>query len=114
MTRKAARGSTLMIYINVENYRGPGDYKRAQVFLSVQDKKNIYRWSTDAAAITVGPDQQFAVLPTTRLDAEPLLVDCTGPMDNYQCEGRSEMRELLATAQVVSGTLQCESGERNK
>jgi hypothetical protein len=50
MTRKAAGGSTLMVYINVEYFRGPGEYKRAQMFLSVQDKKNIYRWSSDDVA----------------------------------------------------------------
>ena len=112
MTRKAAQGPTLMLYINVERYHGAGEYKDAQMWVGVQGKKDIYRWSSDAVAITVGPNQAFAVLPTTRLDAEPLLVDCTGPIDNYQCSGRGDLQELLATAEVVAGTLQCEPGAK--
>ena len=45
LSRKAAGGATLMVYINVENYHGPGDYRDAQIFLGLQDKFNIYRWS---------------------------------------------------------------------
>ena len=40
-SRKAARGETLMVYINVENYKGPGSCKNAQMFVSVQDKTSI-------------------------------------------------------------------------
>ena len=113
MTRKAAQGATLMLYINVEGYHGAGEYKDAQTWAGVQGKKDIYRWSSDAVTITLGPDQAFAVLPTTRLDAEPVLVDCTGPLDNYQCGGRGELQELLATAEVVAGTMHCESGAKS-
>ena len=80
----------LMIYINVENYHGPDTYKRAQMFLGLQDKTSIYRWSSDIVAITVGAGEEFVTLPATRLDAEPILVDCTGPMTNFQCSGRGE------------------------
>ena len=114
MTRKAAEGATLMFYINIERFHGAGEYKGAQMWIGVQGKKDIYRWSSDAVAITVGPDQAFAVLPTTRLDAEPVLVDCTGPLDNYQCRGRGDLQELLAIAEVVAGTMHCEAGAINK
>ena len=40
MTRKAARGATLMVYVNVEDYKGPGDYKRAQVFVGIQPSRS--------------------------------------------------------------------------
>ena len=36
MTRKAAQGATLTVYINVEGYDGPGQYKSAQMFIGVQ------------------------------------------------------------------------------
>ena len=102
MTRKAAQGSTLMLYINVERYHGAGEYKGAQMWIAVQ------------VSLTIGPDQAFVVLPTTRLEAEPLLVDCTGPLANYQCGGRGDLQELIATASVVAGTMHCEAGAIGK
>lgn len=107
-TRKGAHGATLMLYINVEKFKGPGEYKGAQVFLGVQDRTSIYRWSSDAVDVTVGPGEAYAVLPATRLDAEPVLVDCSGPMNNYQCGGRRESKVFSATSHTVSGTMQCE------
>ncbi len=114
MSRKAARGATLMVYINVEKYHGPGSYDGAQMFVGVQDKTSIYRWSSDTIAITVGPGEEFAVLPTTRLDAEPVLIDCTGPMTNFQCGGRGDAPAFESTTEVVSGTLRCEGGGKEK
>jgi hypothetical protein len=114
MTRKAAQGSTLMLYINVERYHGAGEYKAAQMWIAVQGKKEIYRWSSDEVSLTIGPNQAFVVLPTTRLEAEPLLVDCTGRLDNYQCGGRGDLQELIATASVVAGTMHCEAGAIGK
>ena len=114
MSRKALRGATLMVYINVENYKGPGNYDGAQIFVGVQDKTFIYRWSSDTLAITVGPDEEFAVLPTARLDAEPVLIDCTGPMTNFQCGGRGDLAAFESTTEVVSGTLRCEGGGKKK
>ncbi len=106
MVRPAADGAQLMIYLNVEHYTGPGSYEDAQMFLSVQHNTFIYRWSNDSFPITVGSGEAFAVLPTTRLDAEPLLIDCTGPMTNYQCSGRGDSA-IEMTTEVVSGTLRC-------
>jgi hypothetical protein len=114
MSRKAANGATLMAFINVEQYKGPGHYKGAQMFVGIQDKSSIYRWSSDEVEITVGPDEEYAIVPTTKLEAEPVLVDCTGPMDNYQCSGRGDAAGLLGTVTVVSGKLQCEGGGTKK
>lgn len=110
MSRPGARGSTVMVFINVEKYKGPGDYDGAQMFLGVQDKKNIYRWSSEELKITVGEGERFTTLPRTPLPAEPVLVECTGPMTNYQCAGRGEDAAMEATVAVVSGTLQCGKG----
>jgi hypothetical protein len=108
MTRKGARGTTLMVYINVERYHGPGSYPDGQMFVGLQDKKNIYRWSSDAVNITVGDGGEQVVLPPTKLEAEPLLVNCSGPMNNYQCEGRGEADAFERTIAQVSGTLRCD------
>ena len=112
MSRKAANGSTLMVFINVEKFNGPGDYKNAEMYLSVQDRSSIYRWSSQDVALTIGPGEAFAMLPTTRLEAEPVLVGCTGPMTNYQCSGRGELEALLGTAEVLSGKMHCEGGAK--
>jgi len=108
VSRKAADGVALMVFINVEHYKGPGDYTGAQMFVGVQDKKNIYRWSSDTVKITVGGGEESVALPATRLEAEPLLVNCTGPMTNFQCEGLGEAKAFEGTIEVVSGTLRCE------
>ena len=108
-TRKAKNGATVMIYINVEKYTGPGDYTEAQMFVGVQDKVNIWRWSNDNVNITVGKDEQFAELPSAKLEAEPVLVNCTGPMNNYQCEGRGDEPAFDSSIEVVRGRLQCEA-----
>jgi hypothetical protein len=111
-TRQAARGATLVIFINVEKYAGPGHYDGAQMFVEVEDKTSIYRWSSDNVSITVGPGEEFAELPATRLDAEPLLINCSGqvgPNSNwlYDCRGRSGATAIEGTTEVVSGTLRC-------
>jgi hypothetical protein len=113
-SREAARGATLMVYINVEKYKGPGSYENAEMFVGVQDETSIYRWSSDRVSITIGPDEAFAILPATRLDAEPLLVDCTGPQTNYQCGGRSDTSPINGTTEVVAGTLRCNSVAKSK
>jgi len=108
-TRPAQDGATAMIYVNVEKYTGPGKYTDAQMFVGVQDKVNIWRWSSDNVNITVGKDEAFAEMPRTRLLAEPVLVNCTGPMTNYQCDGRGEVSAFERSVEMVSGRLQCES-----
>ena len=109
LSRKAAGGVTLMVYINVEQYHGPGDYSNAQIFLGLQDKFNIYRWSSDTMNITVGSGQESVTLPATTLEAEPTFTNCTGPMTNFQCQGRDFAADFLKSKEVVSGTLRCET-----
>jgi len=114
VSRKAANGATLVMYMNVEKYAGPGNYDEAQMFVAVQDGQSMYRWSNENVRITIGAGEAFTVLPTTRLEAEPMLVDCKrviGPNTNYQydCGGETnEKTPLEATFEIVSGTLQCE------
>ena len=107
LSRKAAGGVALMVYINVEHYHGPGDYAGAEIYVGLQDKINIYRWSSDTLNITVGSGEEFVTLPATSLEAEPLFVNCTGPMTNFQCEGRGGADEFQKTREVVAGTLRC-------
>jgi hypothetical protein len=107
VVRPAARGAQVMMYINVERYHGPDHYTDAQMWLGVQDKAFIYRWSSDTVSITVASDEAYVVLPVTRLDAEPLLIECSGPMNNYQCSGRGNLPSLEASAEVVAGRLDC-------
>jgi len=106
-SRKATGGASLMVYINVERYKGPGAYQGAEMFIGLQDATSIHRWSSDQVSITIGPEEAYAVLPTTNLEAEPLLVDCSGPQTNYQCGGRSDTAPINGTFEVAVGTLQC-------
>jgi hypothetical protein len=120
VSRKAANGATLVAYINVEAYKGPGSYDEAQMFVAVQDGKSMYRWSNERGRVTVGPGEAFLVLPTTRLEAEPMLVDCgrvIGPETNYQydCGGRTDVKTPLETTfEVVSGRLSCQAADKEK
>ena len=107
VTRKGARGSTVMVYLNVEKYTGPGTYDEAQMFVGVQDATTISRWSSDMVALTVGKNGDFVELPATRLEAEPMLLQCSGPMTNFQCEARDSLDAMEKTVETVSGTLYC-------
>ena len=113
-SRKAAGGASLMIYINVERYKGPGSYEGAEMFVGVQDATSIHRWSSDQVSITVGAAEAFAILPRTHLEAEPLLVDCSGPQTNYQCGGRSDTAPINGTVEIIAGTLRCGSTAKTK
>ena len=113
-THEAAGGASLMVYINVEHYNGPGTYEGAEMFVGLQDATTIHRWSSDQVSITVGPEEEYAVLPATPLEAEPLLVDCSGPQANYQCSGRNDTAPINGTVQMVAGKMQCSSAEKSK
>ena len=117
LTRKAKDGATLVIYLNVENYHGPGSYDGGQLFLAVQKGTVIHRWSSDTVRATVGPGQAFVTLPATRLELEPTLTDCSiliGPASNYlfQCSGLGNPKEAIPDPdEVISGKLQCAGKE---
>jgi hypothetical protein len=70
-TRPAARDATLSIYINVEQYHGPGTYDGAEMLVSVADAKFNFRWFSDSVSITVGPGEKFVELRSARLEALP-------------------------------------------
>ncbi|GEM_PF-3153614 len=110
LTRPAKGGGSLVAFLNVEQYKGPGNYENAQLFVAVQSGKTIHRWSSETVSAVVGAGEAFVALPSTRLDLEPTLVDCStliSPSSNYlyQCAGRGEV--LKAAPEVVSGKLQC-------
>lgn len=111
--RKALHGATVAVYINVENYHGPGSYDGTQMFIAVQSGTAIFRWSNDNVHAEVGPGEAFLELPMARLEAEPMLIDCSrliGPESNYQyqCGGRTAGSvTAAAAAEIVSGRLVC-------
>ncbi len=109
VTRKGANGATVMVYVNVERYHGPGRYNDSQMFVGVQNTSQIERWSNDNVSLTVGPDRKYIDLESTSLPAEPRLSDCTGPMTNFQCAGRGTAASVIDAAPVtVSGRLVCD------
>jgi hypothetical protein len=116
-TRKESRGATLVVYLNVEMYRGPGAYDGVEMFMAVENETMIDRWSNDNAHVTVGPGEGFVAFPATRLAAEPMLVDCIRmiePATNYQfqCGGRRSAKIAIDNdAEIVSGTLKCLKGK---
>lgn len=69
--RPASREATLLIYVNVEKYHGPGSYDEAQILVGVQDPAFNYRWYSDQVRITVGEAEKFVEFPPTRLEPLP-------------------------------------------
>src|SRR5688572_2071171 len=59
-------------------------------FLSLKDGEKIYRWWSNSHEVTVGPESKFVTLHNVRLEPELVLVGCTGPQTNYQCDGRGD------------------------
>jgi hypothetical protein len=112
-TRQAKGGATMVTYINVEQYHGPGTYDGAQMFVTVQSGTTILRWSSDNVHATVGPGEAFVDVPMTQLDAEPTLLDCSVVLSQatnyqYQCARRSNEKVAIASdPEIVSGKLQC-------
>ena len=96
IARKAANNATLMMYINVDGYHGPGSYEGAEIFAGVQDATSVSRWSTDDAKITVGPGEAYSIIPATELDAEG-------------AEASGANSDPGGTADVISGTLACDT-----
>jgi hypothetical protein len=121
LTRKARSGATVVLYLNVEYYKGPGSYDWAQMLVAVYGGANIYRWSSNNVHVTVGPDQTFVTLPRTRLEGEPIMIDCTrsggsavtdeyptGSLPRFTCGGRGGTLIVNGgTTETISGTLQC-------
>jgi hypothetical protein len=109
--RPAKNSAQMMLLINVERYVGPRTYKgHNDMIVSLKDGSKIYRWSTAEYEVTVGPGSKSVTVKNVRLEPEPVLVGCTGPQDNFQCDGRGDDDELLSSLSTVSGTLYCKAG----
>jgi len=113
VVRKAKNAAELMLYINVERYVGAGNYKAPNdMFVSLKDGAKIYRWYSNDFEVTVGPQSKYVTVRDVRLEPELVLVGCTGPQTNYQCDGRSENEpKHMETITTVSGTIYCRPGQ---
>jgi hypothetical protein len=110
VTRKAKNDAELMLFVNVEKYVGAGNYKRPNdIFLSLKDGEKIYRWWSNEFEVTVGPESKSITLQNVKLDPELLLVGCSGPQTNYQCDGRGDEPKHMETLASVTGTIYCKS-----
>lgn len=69
--RKGPGDATVALYLNVEFYKGPGNYEGGQMFLTAQTGSAYYHWGSDSVKTTVGPALRYVVIPETRLVAEP-------------------------------------------
>jgi len=92
MLRHGPNDATVAVYLNVEFYKGAGNYEGGQMFLTVQDKVAYYHWGSDSVKTTVGPGVKYVDIPPTRL------------------EGESPTKGTV----VVSGRLWCKSLEEEK
>jgi len=109
VARKGRNGSEVMLFVNVERYVGPGEYKAPNdVWVSLKTGDKIYRWWSNKLAVTVGPDSKYVTVNNALLDPELMLIGCTGPQTNYQCDGRSiDETQHMQTATTVTGTIYC-------
>ena len=113
--RATRNKAELLLFVNVERYVGPGKYKAPNdVYVSLKDGSKIYRWWTNRAEVTVGPDSKFVTLHDVQLEPEMMLVGCTGPQTNYQCDGRSEQSGIMETHATVTGNIYCKAGGAKK
>ena len=111
VTRKTKNGAEVMFFVNVERYVGPGKYKAPNdVLVSLKEGSKIYRWSTNEFELTVGPDSRYVTLHDVRLDPELVLVGCTGPQSNFQCDGRGDEPQLMKSVSLATGTIYCKAG----
>ena len=115
MVRKAKNAAEVMLYVNVERYVGPGHYKAPNdIFVSVKDGSTIYKWLSNTIQVTVGPGSKYVTLRDVRLDPELVLIGCTGPQNNYQCDGRGDQPKHMETITIVSGTIYCKARAAKK
>ena len=110
VVRDAKNAAEVMLYINVERYVGPGTYKPPNdIWVSLKDGPTIYRWLNNSFEVTVGPGSKYVTLREVRLDPELVLVGCTGPQTNYQCDGRGDEPRHMQTVTTVAGTVYCKA-----
>jgi hypothetical protein len=115
LTRPAKNSAEVMLFINIERYVGPRTYKgHNDMWVGLKEGSKIYRWSTAEFEATVGPGSKFVTIKNVRLEPEPVLIGCTGPQTNFQCDGRGDEDELMKTITTVSGTIYCKGGRVKK
>jgi hypothetical protein len=115
VTRKAKDGAEVVLFLNVERYVGPGQYKPPNdIFVGLKVGTKMYRWWSNAFDVTVGPESKSVTLHNVYLQPELVLVGCEGPQTNYQCDGRGDEPEHMKTFAYVSGTIYCKAGVAKK
>lgn len=113
--RPAKKGGELLLYVNIERYVGAGRYKPPNdLYVSLKRGNRIWRWSTNDYSVVVGPGSSYVVLDNVLLEPELLLEGCTGPQWNYQCDGRGNDAQHMASTTTVTGTLYCKAGGPKK
>ena len=111
VVRKARNGAELVFHVNVERYVGPGKYKAPNdVLVSLKDGSKIYRWWTNEFGVTVGPGSRYVSLHEVRLEPELVLIGCTGPQLNFQCDGRGAESKNMETISIATGAIYCKAG----
>ena len=111
VVRKARNGAELVFHVNVERYVGPGKYKAPNdVLVSLKDGSKIYRWWTNEFGVTVGPGSRYVSLHEVRLEPELVLIGCTGPQMNFQCDGRGDEPKHMETITIATGAIYCKAG----
>ncbi len=58
--RRLAGGRLATIYINVESFRGPGEYDEAQTHAWIGEGTGLYRWSEPRGHVTLGAGGDFS------------------------------------------------------
>ena len=113
--RKIRDGAEMVVYVNVERYAGAGVYKPPNDFyVSVMKGKSIWRWSSHDFETTIGPGSKYVEVKDVKLEPELLLVGCSGPQTNYQCDGRGDDPKHMASITTLSGMLFCKPGTQKR
>ncbi|HUR00556.1 MAG TPA: hypothetical protein VM166_13975 [Gemmatimonadaceae bacterium] len=68
--RNSATVGTVSLYVNTEGYKGPGEYKDAQVSLTYQNGNSYYHWGSDSVHLTVTPGEKTVILGENTLQPE--------------------------------------------
>ncbi len=71
LLRQGPNEATVSVYLNIESYKGAGEYVDGQMFLTVQNKDAYYHWGSDSVHTSVPADFRYVDLHKTRLEAEP-------------------------------------------
>lgn len=70
LKRALPGGRSLDLYVDVEFYRGPGDYPEAQTLLLIQDGTRLYTWSNFRTRATVLPREAAVRMEPAELRPE--------------------------------------------